>query len=52
VLARKYRFSMIEVPVVWYDDAGASNFKLKDMLNAFKAIFYIDWNLLTGRYKK
>jgi dolichyl-phosphate beta-glucosyltransferase len=52
VLARKYKFKMIEVPITWYDDAGASNFRLKDMLNAFKAIFYIDWNLLTGKYKK
>jgi len=52
VLAKKYRFKMIEVPVVWYDDAGASNFKIKDMLNAFGAIFTIRWNQLLGRYKK
>lgn len=51
VLAKKYGYTMIEVPVVWYDDAGASNFKLKDMLNAFKAIFTIRWNQLTGKYK-
>lgn len=52
VLAKKFDFSMIEVPVVWYDDAGASNFKIKDMLNSFKAIFVIRWNQLTGRYDK
>lgn len=52
VLARKYKYKMIEVPVLWYDDAGASNFKLKDMIDAFKEIFFIDWNLMTGKYKK
>lgn len=51
VLAKKYGYSMIEVPVVWYDDAGASNFKLKDMVYAFGAIFTIRWNQFTGKYK-
>lgn len=52
VLARKYGYSMIEVPVEWYDDAGASNFKVKDMINAFKAIFQIYIYTIMGRYKK
>jgi dolichyl-phosphate beta-glucosyltransferase len=52
VLARKYKFSMIEVPVVWYDDAGASNFKIKDVIDGFREIFFVDWNLMTGKYKK
>lgn len=52
VLARKYKYKMIEVPVVWYDDAGASNFKLKDMVNAFGAIFKIYANTLMGKYRK
>lgn len=52
VLARKYKYKMIEVPVLWYDDAGASNFKVKDMIDAFKEIFFVDWNLMTGKYKK
>lgn len=51
VLARKYKYKMIEVPVVWYDDAGASNFKLKDMINAFGAIFKIYGNTLMGKYR-
>ena len=51
VLAKIFGFSMIEVPVVWYDDAGASNFKISDMMNSFKAIFLIRWNQLTGKYK-
>lgn len=52
VLARRFKHSMIEVPVVWYDAAGASNFKVKDMVNAFKAIFKIYGNTLLGKYKK
>jgi glycosyltransferase involved in cell wall biosynthesis len=52
VLARRYKFSMIEVPVEWYDDAAASNFKVKDMVNAFKAIFQIYGYTLTGKYRK
>lgn len=52
VLAKRFGFSMVEVPVVWYDDAGASNFELKDMVNAFKAIFLIRWNQILGRYGK
>jgi dolichyl-phosphate beta-glucosyltransferase len=50
-LAKKYHYSIIEVPVTWYDDAGASNFKVKDMINGFKAIFKVQWNMITGKYK-
>lgn len=52
VLARKFKYKMIEVPVDWYDDAAASNFKIKDMINAFAAIFKIYGNTLTGKYRK
>jgi glycosyltransferase involved in cell wall biosynthesis len=52
VLARRYKFSMVEVPVEWFDDAAASNFKIKDMVNAFKAIFQINGYTLMGRYRK
>lgn len=52
VLARRFKYKMIEVPVEWYDDAVASNFKLKDMLNAFKAIFQIYFYTLSGKYKR
>jgi len=50
-LVKKYKFSMIEVPVTWFDDAGASNFKVGDMINGFKAIFKVQWNMITGKYK-
>lgn len=50
VLAKKFGYSMVEVPVEWYDDEAASNFKVKDMINGFTSIFYIRWNQLLGRY--
>ncbi len=50
-LAKKFKYSMVEVPIEWFDDAGASNFKVKDMINGFKAIFIVQWNMLTGKYK-
>lgn len=52
VLARRFKYKMIEVPVEWYDDAAASNFRLKDMINAFKAIFQIYIYTLTGKYRR
>jgi len=52
VLARKFKFSMVEVPVEWFDDAVASNFRVRDMINGFKAIFQIYGYTLTGKYKK
>lgn len=51
-LARKYKFKMIEVPVDWYDDEAASNFKVRDMINGFTSIFQIHLNNLRGKYKK
>lgn len=50
LLARKYNLSMIEVPVSWYDDAGATNVGLKSILGSFVEIFKIQWNMLTGKY--
>lgn len=52
VLARKFKYSMIEVPVEWFDDAVASNFRVSDMVNGFKAIFQIYGYILTGKYRK
>lgn len=52
VLARKFKYKMIEIPVEWFDDAAASNFKLKDMINAFSAIFKIHINNLNGKYRQ
>jgi len=50
-LVKKYKYSMIEVPVAWFDDASASNFKVSDMINGFKYIFMVQWNMITGKYK-
>jgi dolichyl-phosphate beta-glucosyltransferase len=52
VLAKKYRYTMIEIPVEWFDDAAASNFGLKDMLDSFKEIFQIRYNLISRKYHK
>lgn len=52
VLAKKFGYKVIEVPVVWYDDAGETNFGMKAMLDSFVAIFKIRLNLLKGVYNK
>jgi dolichyl-phosphate beta-glucosyltransferase len=52
VLAKKYKFRMIEVPVDWYDDAGASNVGIKSIFDSFGEIFRIQWNMITGKYKE
>lgn len=51
-LAKKYKYKMVEVPVEWYDDAAASNFKLSDIINGFKCIFQVHINNITGKYKR
>ncbi len=52
VLAKRFKYKMIEVPVDWYDDEAVSNFKIKDMINAFKAIFQVYFYTLRGDYRK
>jgi hypothetical protein len=43
---------MIEVPVEWFDDAEASNFRAKDMIDSFVEIFKIYGYTLIGKYRK
>lgn len=52
VLAKKFGYKVIEVPVVWYDDAAETNFSAKSMIDSFVAIFKIRFNLLKGVYNK
>lgn len=52
VLAKKFGYNVIEVPVVWFDDAGGTNFTLKSIFDSFRAIFKIRWNLIRGKYNK
>lgn len=52
-IAQKYKLKTIEVPVEWYDDAeGTKVNPIKDTINSFKAIFKVQWNLITGKYSK
>ncbi|PIZ01113.1 hypothetical protein COY62_00260 [bacterium (Candidatus Howlettbacteria) CG_4_10_14_0_8_um_filter_40_9] len=52
-IAQKYKLRSIEVPVDWYDDAeGTKVNPIKDTISSFKAIFRVQWNLITGKYSK
>lgn len=52
VIAKKYNFKIIEVPVKWIDDAEEANVTLGDGLKTFLEIFKIRWNSLSGKYSK
>lgn len=52
VLAKRFKYTMVEIPVEWFDDAVASNFRVSDMINGFKSIFQIYYYTLTGKYRK
>lgn len=52
VIAKKYKLSVIEVPVSWFDEAAETNVSLKDTLKTFLEIFEIRWNLIRGKYNK
>lgn len=51
VLAKKYKYKIIEVPVMWFDEAGESNIGASDAIKSIGEIFKIRLNLLTGKYK-
>lgn len=52
-IAQKYKLKTIEVPVEWFDDAeGTKVNPIKDTISSFKAIFRVQWNLITGKYSK
>lgn len=50
VIAKKYDFKIIEVPVTWIDDAEDSNLTLMDGFKTFGEIFKIRWYKLSGKY--
>jgi len=50
VIAKKYNYKIIEVPVNWYDDAEDTNVTIGDAIKTFGEIFKIRWNKLSGKY--
>jgi dolichyl-phosphate beta-glucosyltransferase len=52
VIAKKYNYKIIEVPVNWYDDAEESTVTMGDAVKSFGEIFKIRWNSLSGKYSR
>jgi len=50
VIAKKYDYKIIEVPVKWYDDAEDTNVTMGDAIKSFGEIFKIRWYKLSGKY--
>jgi len=48
-LAKKYRFKVKEVPVVWYNEKGSA-VKPVAVLKTFFELFKVRWNLWSGKY--
>jgi glycosyltransferase involved in cell wall biosynthesis len=49
-LARRYRFRVTEVPVVWAHVEGTRISPLRDGLRMFGEVLKIRWNALSGKY--
>jgi glycosyltransferase involved in cell wall biosynthesis len=49
-LARRYRFRVTEVPVVWAHVEGTRISPLRDGLRMFGEVLRIRWNALSGKY--
>lgn len=52
VIAKKYKLSVIESPVVWYDEAAETNISLGETLKTFVEIFQIRWRNIKGVYNE
>lgn len=52
VIAKKYKLSVIEVPVQWYDEAAETNISLSETLKTFIEIFQIKWRKFRGAYNE
>jgi len=52
VIAKKYGFSIVEVPVDWNDEEKDSNITVKDVFKSFFEIIEIQWKLFRGYYNK
>lgn len=50
MLAKKKKYKINEVPVVWVD-AGQSLVGLKGYFLTFKELFQVKWRMITGQYK-
>ncbi len=52
VIAKKYKYKIIEVPVEWHNDAEDSTVTIGDGFKTFNEIFKIKWNNFRGRYNE
>lgn len=53
VIAKKYGFKIVEVPVDWFEDAEDTTINpVKDSIKSFGEIFKIKWYKLSGKYNK
>lgn len=50
VIAEKYKYKIIEVPIDWHDDAEISDMTLGGIFGSYIEIFKIKWNKLSGKY--
>lgn len=52
VIAKKYKLSVIEIPIVWYDEAAKTNISLGETFKTFVEIFKIKWQKFRGVYNE
>lgn len=50
-LAKKFRFKVVEVPVVWGHSGGTRISPLRDGTRMFLEMLRVRWNALTGKYE-
>lgn len=50
VIAEKYKYKIIEVPITWHDDAEISDMTLGGIFGSYIEIFKIKWNKISGKY--
>lgn len=50
MLAKKLKYEIVEVPVVWID-AGQSLVGIKGYFLTFKELFQVKWRMISGQYK-
>jgi len=52
VLARKFNYTVLEMPVKWYEVGESKVNAVSDSIKSMLEIFQIRWYLLSGAYKK
>jgi glycosyltransferase involved in cell wall biosynthesis len=50
VIAEKYKYKIIEVPINWHDDAEISDMTIGGIFGSYIEIFKIKWNKISGKY--